>query len=212
MFIDYHLIPGLYVPNGCMSTGGSGLNWFAANFARGASLAELDALARDVGAGSDGVSILPYFLGEKTPIHDPSARGAICGLSLSHGPGHLWRALLEAYAYAIVHHVEVLNEIGHPTERFTVSDGGSGSDVWMQIVADVLQRPLRRLAGHPGSCLGAAWSAAMGAGLASEWTGVSRFVSERGTVEFNPRNAGAYERGYRRFRGMHAATRALTPD
>ena len=117
--------------------------------------------------------------------------------------GHLWRALLEAYAYAIVHHVEVLNEMGHATDRFTVSDGGSNSDAWMQIVADVLQRPLRRLSGHPGSCLGAAWAAAMGAGAAAGWAGISAFVRDRDTIEFNPRNARVYEKGYRAFRELY---------
>jgi xylulokinase len=209
MYIDYHLIPDLYVPNGCMSTGGSGLNWFAANFAGGLTPPQLDRLAQDIPAGSDGVSILPYFLGEKSPIHDPGARGVICGLSLSHRQGHIWRALLESYAYAIAHNVEVLGEIGHRTDRFAVSDGGSQSDVWMQIVSDVLQRPLRRLAGHPGSCLGAAWTAAIGSGLVSDWGGVSGFVGERAAVEFNPRNGDTYARGYRTFREIYRSTRAL---
>jgi xylulokinase len=210
MYIDFHLIPGLYMPNGCMATGGSGLNWFASNFARGLSLKRLDRLAKAIPPGSAGVAVLPYFLGEKTPVHDPEARGIISGLSLSHSRGHLWRALLEAYAYAVAHNVEVLNEIGHSTERFTVSDGGSDSEVWMQIVADVLQRPLRRLAGHPGSCLGAAWTAAMGVGAASDWGGVTGYVGERDTVEFNPNNSEAYKSGYRTFRGLYrgAAPRA----
>jgi xylulokinase len=203
LYIDFHLIPGLYMPNGCMATGGSALNWFAANFARGLELPELDALAEAAPPGSGGVAVLPYFLGEKTPVHDPSARGIITGLSLSHGTGHVWRALLEAYAYAIVHHVEVLNEIGHPTERFTVSDGGSASDVWMQIVADVLQRPLRRLSGHPGSCLSAAWAAAIGTGASSSWAEVGAFVTDRDTIRPNPGNAAVYQAGYRAFRALH---------
>ena len=69
-----------------------------------------------------------------------------------------------------------MNEIGYRTERFIVSDGGSTSRVWMQIVADVLQQPVQRLAGHPGSCVGAAWTAAIGAGLASDWSAISAFV------------------------------------
>ena len=84
MFLDYHLVPGLFMPNGCMSTGGSGLNWFALTCAgleaqTAASLnltvhQYLDTLAGQCPAGSDGLTILPYFLGEKTPIHDARAR------------------------------------------------------------------------------------------------------------------------------------------
>jgi xylulokinase len=213
LFLDYHLKPGLFVPNGCMATGGSALNWFAAQFASGEADAAkragvsihqwLDRLADTRPAGSDGLVITPYFLGEKTPIHDANARATFDGLTLSHDIGHLWRALLEAYAYAIAHHVEVMNEIGYRTKRFIVSDGGSASRVWMQIVADVLQRPLNRLAGHPGSCVGAAWTAAIGSGLVSDWSGISAFVRPADRIEPRPETAETYRQGYRRYRDLY---------
>ncbi len=213
MYLDYHLVPGLYVPNGCMATGGSGLNWFVASFAGGerqkADAAGLtlhqwlDRQAETVPPGAQGVQILPYFLGEKTPVHDADVRGAILGLSLAHEPKHLWRALLEAYAYGIAHHIEVLNDMGHTTETYIASDGGSKSTVWMQIVADVLQKPVQRLAGHPGSCLGAAWTAAMGIGAASDWSAISRFVSLADRLEPNPANARTYAEGYAAFRQLY---------
>jgi xylulokinase len=212
MYLDYHLKPGLFVPNGCMSTGGSGLNWFAATFAGGerevATAAGLtihqwlDRLASEVSPGAEGVRIVPFFLGEKTPIHDPALRGTFTGLSLNHGLPHLWRALLEAYAYAVRHHVEVFNDMGHRTERFLVSDGGSNSRLWMQIVADVLQAPVQRLAGHPGSCLGAAWAAAVGAGLTTDWSGVSAFVRQRDRIDPDPASAAVYADGYKAYRSL----------
>jgi xylulokinase len=213
MYLDYHLVPGLYVPNGCMATGGSGLNWFVSNFAEGErTKAEaqgmsihqwLDHLASVIPPGAQGVRILPYFLGEKTPIHDADVRGAILGLSLAHGPAHLWRALLEAYAYAIAHHIEVLNDMGHRTETYFATDGGARSTVWMQIVADVLQQPVQRLAGHPGSCLGAAWTAAMGIKAAHDWSAISRFISLADRLEPNPANAQIYNRAYAAFRELY---------
>ena len=221
MFLDYHLVPGLFMPNGCMSTGGSGLNWFARTFAGLEAQAAtrlnltvhqyLDTLAETVPAGCDGLTILPYFLGEKTPIHDAGARGVFDGLTFSHGMGHLWRAMLEAYAYAIVHHIEVLNDMGHRTENYVVSDGGSNSRVWMQIVADVLQQPVQRLAGHPGSCLGAAWTAAIGAGLTDDWSGVNRFVSRLDRLEPDRGKAVVYREGYKRFRGLYTRLAARPP-
>jgi xylulokinase len=213
LFLDYHLKPGLFVPNGCMSTGGSALNWFARQFASGEAEAAkraglslhqwLDGLAEQRPAGSDGLVIAPYFLGEKTPIQDSNARATVDGLALSHDIGGVWRALLEAYAYAIAHHVEVMNEIGYRTERFIVSDGGSTSRVWMQIVADVLQRPVQRLAGHPGSCVGAAWTAAIGAGLAADWSAISAFVRPADRIEPRSKAAAAYRQGYRRYREIY---------
>ena len=215
MYLDYHLVPGLYVPNGCMATGGSGLNWFIASFAegerpkaeaKGMSVHQwLDHLASAVPPGAQGVQILPYFLGEKTPIHDADARGAILGLSLAHGPAHLWRALLESYAYGIAHHIEVLNDMGHRTDTYFASDGGARSTVWMQIVADVLQKPVRRLNGHPGSCLGAAWTAAMGIGAAKDWSAIARFVSLADELAPDRANARIYAQGYAKFRALYPA-------
>jgi xylulokinase len=221
MFLDYHLMPGLYVPNGCMSTGGSGLNWFAQTFAAAQSLEAdrtgkrvhqiLDSMAATCPPGSNGLTVLPYFLGEKTPIHNAEARGVFEGLTFSHTLAHMWRALLEAYAYAIVHHVEVLKDMGHRTERFIVSDGGSSSSVWMQIVANALQKPLQSLTGHPGSCLGAAWAAAIGVGLSSDWSGVSKFVSNGRIYEPEQSTAPVYQDGYRRYRELYERLSTRSP-
>ncbi len=214
LFLDYHLVPGNFMPNGCMSTGGSVLNWFVQTLAGGEAVAArardmtphawLDHLAATCPAGSDGLSVLPYFLGEKTPLHDSRARGVFEGLTLSHGIGHLWRALLESYAYAIVHHVEVLRDIGYPIARFVVSDGGAGSDVWLQIIADCLQQPLQRLHGHPGSCLGVAWAAAIGVGIETDWSAIGRFTSLGALIEPCSANGEIYRSGYRHFRDLHA--------
>ncbi len=210
MYLDYHLVPGLYVPNGCMASGGSALNWFIERFAGGESAAaeraglsmhqHLDRLAALTPAGAEGVFIIPYFLGEKTPVHDPYARGTISGLSFNHGLAHIWRALLEGFGYAIRHHIEVLNEMGHSTTRFMASDGGASSPVWMQIVADILQKPVELLEGHPGSCLGAAWIAAIGTGATTDWHGVTKFVRPGATFFPNPSNGYLYDVGYRQFR------------
>lgn len=213
MYLDHHLVPGLWVPNGCMATGGSGLNWFVRTFAgaEAALAAEqgisphayLDLLAEATPPGADGLFALPYFLGEKTPIHDPEARGIFHGVSLSHGLAHFWRAMLEGYAYAVAHHMEVIRDMGHRPRRYLVSDGGSNSGLWMQIVSDVLQAPLQTLSGHPGSCLGAAWTAAIGSGATTDWGGVSAFVKRAAVIEPRPEHADLYKAGYARFRRLY---------
>ena len=150
--------------------------------------------------GADGVQVVPYFLGEKTPVHDADARGTITGLSLNHGVAHLWRALLEGFAYAFRHHVEVLGEMGHPTRRFVASDGGARSDLWMQIVADVLGAEIQRLEGHPGSSLAAAWMAAIGTGASDDWNGLEAFVRPGDRVPPREAHVALYDAGYARFR------------
>jgi xylulokinase len=209
LFLDFHIVPGLFMPNGCMAASGAVLNWFVRELGGGRSHGRLDELAAATPAGADGLILLPYFLGEKTPIHDPGARGALIGLGLHHTTGHLWRAMLEGVVMGFRHHVEVAREIGHPVTRLLASDGGAASRVWMQAAADALQMPVQLLEGHPGSCLGAAWVAAKGIGAARDWDGVGRFVAPGSLIEPEPAHRLVYDdlwNGYREaYRGLGPA-------
>ncbi|MBZ9939030.1 FGGY-family carbohydrate kinase [Mesorhizobium sp. BR1-1-16] len=213
LYLDYHLVPGVYAPNGCMAASGSALNWLAGLI--GTENGEerphvaLDALAASVPAGSDGVLCLPYFLGEKTPIHDPLARGTFTGLSLSHGKGHIWRALLEAIAYGFRHHLDVLAEMGHSPSRVFASDGGTKSRIWMQIVADIVGLPVRLLENPHGSSVGAAWVAAIGSGLATDWSGVSALARQGDLVSPIDAHRTVYDRGYARYRATYEALKPI---
>lgn len=211
LYLDYHLVPGLYAPNGCMASSGSALNWLAgllAGAAPGTSPhAELDRQAAAIPAGSDGLICLPYFLGEKTPIHDPMARGAYVGLSLSHTSAHIWRATLEAVAFGFRHHVDVLEEIGHAPRRFIASDGGTRSALWMQIMADVLGQPLHLLGQSHGSAVGAALVAAIGAGLITDWADITGFAPMGRLVEPNPAAYALYSEAYSRYRALYGYLR-----
>lgn len=205
LYLDYHLIPGLYAPNGCMAASGSALNWLAGLIADGEQRPHeaLDALAEKVAPGADGLVCLPYFLGEKTPIHDPKARGSFVGLSLSHTRGHLWRAALEAVAFGFRHHIDVLGDIGHSPARFVASDGGSRSRVWMQITADIIGAPVSVLDNAHGSAVGAAFVAAMGIGLAREWSEVAALSNLGLTVQPDPEAHRQYNGAYARYRELY---------
>ena len=72
----------------------------------------LSSQAEKIPPGSDGLIVLPYFSGERTPINDPLAKGVILGLTTYHKRAHLYRALLEGAAYSIQHHFEVFDEYG----------------------------------------------------------------------------------------------------
>lgn len=205
LYIDYHDVPGLFLLNGCMATSGSLVKWLAAECARdlGAGAYErLDAEAAAVPPGSDGLVALPYFLGEKTPIFDPDARGAFVGLTLSHGRGHLHRALLEAVAYGFRHHVEVLEAGGHRIAEVRVMDGGARSPLWRRIVADVLGRPIGyAMDADVGSAHGVARVAGVAAGL---WGWED---DERGAVAIDEpdlANVAPYRDGYARYRDLYA--------
>ena len=222
LFLDYHIVPGLFMPNGCMACSGAVLNWIVRTFAKAEADAaatagetphqRLDRLAERVPPGADGLILLPYFLGEKTPIHDPHARGTLVGLGLHHTIGHLWRAALEAVVFGFRHHIEVFHELGYDVRRVVASDGGASSRIWMQIAADALGHPMELLHGHPGSCLGAAYVAAVAVGALDDWDGINRFVRPAGAVEPDPSTAGAYGHAYGVFREAYGRLKPLYPN
>ena len=171
LFVDYHIVPGLHLTNGCMAASGSVLKWIARELGRDTlRYAELDALAAETPPGADGLILLPYFLGEKTPLHDPHARGTVVGLGLHHGLGHIWRSALEGVVYGFRHHLAVFDEMGLAVKRVVSSNGGSESAVWLQIAADCLGHPITHVARHPGSCLGAAYVAGVGVGMFDDYS------------------------------------------
>lgn len=206
LFLDFHLAPGLYLPNGCMAASGSFIRWFQAQLAGGSPLASLDAEAEAAGPGAGGVIALPYMLGEKTPIQDPDARGAFVGLTLATERGHLFRAVLESIAFGFRHHLDVFAELGQVPRRVRVTNGGARSVLWKQVTADVLGLPLETLRTHPGSALGAAFVAGMGVGAFEAWGAIDRFVEVGEVVE--PREHERYDQPYRDYRALYPALKA----
>jgi len=85
--------------------------------------------------------VLPYFAGERTPLFDPAARGVVCGLTLAHGRGHLYRSLLEGTAYGVRHNLEAMDDAGGGTRRLVAVGGGTKGGLWTQIVSDVTGQP-----------------------------------------------------------------------
>jgi xylulokinase len=207
LYLDAHPSPGLWLPNGCMASGGSGVRWFQRELAAGKTLAVLDAEAAATPPGADGIVMLPYLLGEKTPLNDPLARGALVGLQLGHTRGHVFRAMLESFAYGVRHHLEVLAEHAVRPTRARVTNGGASSALWKQIVADATGLVLEPVIDHPGSALGAAFAAGMGSGAFSNWGDVARFVALAEPIAPRATVAGVYDERYRAYRALYEAVR-----
>ncbi len=213
LYIDYHDVPGMYLLNGCMASSGSLVKWYARQFcsedAQAASTTDqsiyayLDAQAATLPAGSEGVVVLPYFLGEKTPVLDPHARGVIFGLTLFHSRYHVYRAVLEAVAFGFRHHLEVLEENKCRVKRVVAGGSGARSRLWRQITADVLDRPIASLAQHPGAALAAAFVAGMGVGAFDDWDEIERFVTVEEIVEPNPAHRTVYDETYAIYRELY---------
>lgn len=215
LFIDAHDIPGKYLLNGCMAASGSLVKWYVSEIlglsTAKSTLIELDREAGHIPAGSGGVTILPYFLGEKTPIMDPQARGVIFGLDLSHSRAHIYRAILEAVMYGFRHHVDVLKEASLFPTQFFATNGGVSSSIWRQIAADALNAPITSFRNHPGSVLGVAYVAGMAQGLFTDWSEIDRFLADRFVNEPNRDAAASYDSSYAIYRELYLRLQSLFP-
>ncbi len=128
-------------------------------------LAELEQEAANLAPGATGLMLIPYWNGVMNPYWDDEASGLILGLSGSHRPAHLYRAILEGIAFEQrVHTTGVEQAAGEITEM-VVLGGGSKSDLWCQILADVLNKDIVRARGAEATALGAGVLAATAVGL-----------------------------------------------
>jgi xylulokinase len=207
LYLDAHPVFGRWLPNGCMSTSGSLLRWMQALLG-GPDLETLDEEATKEDPAS--LVCLPYFLGEKSPHHDPDRRGAFLGFHLGTSRGAMYRAALEAIAYGFRQHRDILAEALLTSGQPRVTNGGSRSVLWKQILADVLQQPLTPVLNHPGASLGAAIAAGVGAGTVTSWEVVRDFTVTGPPVEPHPEVAARYDEGYQLFTSLDAAVLALS--
>ncbi|MBI3224504.1 MAG: FGGY-family carbohydrate kinase [Mycolicibacterium cosmeticum] len=202
LYLDAHPVPGHWLPNGCMATSGSLIRWFQA-LVGGAELTTLDDEAAQRAPAE--VLCLPYFLGEKSPLHDPDLRGTFAGLHLGHTRADLYRSVLEAIAFGFRHHVDVFTDIGIPLNRVMITNGGSKSTLWKQIHADVLGLQMLPVRGHPGASLGAAVIAAIGIGALDDWSDAARFIALDEPYVPDPTRAAAYDDAYATWRELGTA-------
>lgn len=203
LFLDYHDIPGKFIASGCMASSGSLIKWFRNQFAPELDYSDLDHAAETLSAGSDGLILLPYFLGEKTPIQDPLARGTLVGLTLTHSRAHVYRSVLEGISYGFNHHLKVFKEHGLTPTHARCSNGGARSTLWKQVTADVLGIRLEQVANHPGSSLGAAYCAGMGVGVYNNWNEIEKYIKISNITVPNQENHARYQKLFILYREIY---------
>ena len=196
-----------------LATSGTLTHWFRERFARelpeAGAFAALAAEAEASPPGARGLLLLPYFSGERTPLHDPLARGAWFGLDLTHGRGDLYRALLEGIALATRHVVETYAEAGVVPRRAMAVGGGVRNRVWLRATADAtgLDLTLRRVT--TGAAYGDAFLAALAVGRA-EPHDIEAWNPAEEMVRAERREA--YERQYPLFRRLYERTADIMAD
>lgn len=157
-----HAIDGKYCLILWSSTAGMALKWFKNNFAENFSFKDLDELAKEIPAGCDGLSMLPYFTGSTMPKYNPEAKAVFAGVGLAHTRGHFARAIMEAVAYILREDLEYIG-IEHIKE-LRITGGGASSPLWAQMKADVTGKVLNTVSESETACLGTAILAAVGVG------------------------------------------------
>jgi xylulokinase len=197
--------PFTYTLAAGMATSGSLTAWVQ-QITGGAPFAELVADAAATPPGADGLLLLPYFAGERTPIFDPRARGVIAGLTLRHQRGHLYRAVYEGIAFGIRQIIELLDRAGGPPVRIVAVGGGTQGGLWPQIVTDVTGR--EQLV--PDQAIGAGYGDAL---LAAISTGIQPADTDWAVVtqSFVPRagNRATYDRLYGSYCQLYPGTREI---
>ncbi len=204
-------IPGKWDMEGLYATAGSTLKWWRDVYGQPEKRAALD-LGLDVydlitleagkaPAGSKGFLFLPFLYGILTPKYNHDARGVSLGLSLFHDRRDMARGVLEGITLATNLVVQSMEEVlGKPFEVIRVTGGGSKSEVWNQIQADIYGRPVETLQEAECTALGAAILGAAGCGVySSVEDGVAQAVHSSAKIEPNMGNHWMYSEGYEIF-------------
>ncbi|MCD6361856.1 MAG: hypothetical protein J7M38_13450 [Armatimonadetes bacterium] len=208
------VLPGTWVLEGGQTATGSIVKWFADNFTstrEGRNQYEwLDEQAAAVPPGAEGLVLLDYWQGNRTPLRDPLARGCIYGLSLRHGVGHIMRAIYEGTALGTRHILNDMADAGFAGECIYACGGGTRSELWLQIHADACRVPIYVTDQPEAAALGTAICAAVGAGLFDDPVqAAEQMVQVTREIEPDEANAEIYDRMYDRYVATYPALRDL---
>jgi xylulokinase len=198
-----HVIRGRFVPTGTMQAGGASMEWVADLLEPGRAAGRYDRLvgaASGVEAAEEGLIFLPYLLGERSPYWNPRARGSFVGLAKHHGPAHLTRAVMEGVAMNLKVCLDAFEEQGHDIDTVDAIGGGARSDGWLQIFADVWNKPVsRRSLVDEANALGAAVVAGVGVGLFDSFDVASTLSRVEEIFEPDPERSERYAVRYEQF-------------
>lgn len=200
------LTPGLepdsYLVSSILGTGSALVEWIRSTLAWDGSIPDhglLEAEAKRVPPGSDGLIILPYLTGQRSPKVNLDMSGTILGIHQGHTLGHLYRAVLEGIAFALryclseIESAKLLNDY-----NIIAAGGGSQSELWTQIVSNVCRREQKLIAGSVRAPIGSAYLAGKAMGLVSP-EDFQKWVKYRKTVSVQKDIANVYDHSYDQF-------------
>lgn len=170
----------------------------------------LELQSKDIPAGSEGLIVLPYFMGERSPIWDSHAKGTIVGLSLYHKKNHIYKAFMEAVAYSLRHNIEEAEKTGMKLNPECYIVGGvSKSDIWTQIFADVTGYNMKRTKQSVEAPLGDAFLAGLGTGVFKNSEDIKKWVGYKEVVNPKPENKQIYDKYFNLYKQLYKSTKEI---
>ncbi|MGZ2257260.1 FGGY-family carbohydrate kinase [Roseobacter sp. A03A-229] len=207
------LFAGEHASMAGLATSGTLTHWFRDQIARDLDPAEaFPTLAEEAAAsppGANGLLQLPYFSGERTPIHDIHAKGALFGLNLTHTRGDMYRALIEGIAYGTRHVTDTFAELGQSPTRLLAVGGGTQNRLWLQATSDITGIDQVVCEKTTGASYGDAFLAALAIGAVSR-ADIAQWNPVAETIEAAPDPA--YDKGYDLFRRLYEQTKDIAAD
>lgn len=214
-----YLFQDTYAVMGGLATSGALTVWFKENFAK--ELVEKEQmggenafafLAKEVShvpVGSNGIIVLPYFSGARTPINNPNAKGVIFGLNIMHKREEVYRALLEGVGYAIHQNIEIFDEVGLDIQNIYSVGGGTNNTSWMQIISDCCSREQWVSRHKIGASYGDAFLAALGKGVVKNRTAIKSWNSIQKKIIPRTVNTQKYKSLMKKYLALYCATKKL---
>ncbi|GAB3539503.1 gluconokinase [Pontibacter brevis] len=210
---SYILTPERFVLGGAVNNGGVVLRWFRDNFYQAeAALAQqenteiydlLNEKAAAVPAGADGLIFLPYLLGERAPIWDPSARACFFGVHYNHTREHFLRALMEGVMYNVYSVGRALEQTTGPISAIYANGGFSHSGVWVQMLADIFNKEVHLTDTHEGSAFGAAIMGMQALGLLNNLEDAAAMIRVKQTFVPDPKLHARYMQNFSLFNELY---------
>ncbi len=214
-----YLFPNTYSVAAGMSTAGTITRWFRDNLARDILALEkekninvYDELIKSVEGiepGSDGLIVLPYFSGERTPIHDPKAKGLIFGLNLLHTREHIYNACLEGVGYGIGQHFDIFQEMGVDTKKVMAVGGGTKSRKWLEIISDISGKRQNTVKIQNGAAYGDALLAALGIGFFKDREELAKAIEIKDHIDPDLVKTEAYKPYKENYKDLYKATKHI---
>jgi len=165
-----HVIKDKWGAMAAIFSGGVAMEWFRNNFiSRGIddnkdNIYDLyNKKAKDIPAGSNNLLFFPHFIGSTAPTYQPSAKGAIVGLTLSHNKYEIFRSIMESLGFETLWNIEVIEKLGISIKKIKMIGGAAKSNLWPQIIADIIGKRIFIPSVTEAACLGAAILTGVGA-------------------------------------------------